>query len=482
MNTTLNCASGTLAAYVPSVERPWDSRRAMHLLRRMAFNISPQQLEQALNSSPSNLVDSIIDQCLNQELPAPPEWASWTENDYTDINVQREEQYKEWSCQWITDMIKGGFKEKLELFWSNHFVTKYEVYNCTPQMFHYHMVLKKHALGNFKDFVEIMGKSPAMLVFLNGVQNTRIEPNENFARELYELFTLGRDNGYTQQDIEETARALTGWVGYFAYCGPIGFVQEYHDTGEKTIFGRTGNWGYGQVYDILFEERGDQIAQYICSKIYQHFVHPEVDEFIVSEMAKTFKDNNFELAPVFRQLFKSEHFFDDFIIGTQVKSPIDTFIGFIRQGNFSYNEELITGVLFYSFLMGQHLFNPIDVAGWQGNRNWVNNNTITLRWQALELYLYYIYEYTPEEYRQFILGLISETTDPEEATRVIIDHILPNGLQHDEDYLRATQVFKHEIPQNYFDNDLWNLSWDTIPAQVALLLQHVIKLPEYQLQ
>ncbi len=482
MKITLNCASGTLAPYVPSEEHPWDNRRILHLLRRTAFNLPTTQLQEARQASPAAVVDWIIDQILEQPLPDPPAWADWTINDYTDIVVQREEQYKEWSCQWLARMISGGFREKLELFWHNHFVTRYEAYECTTHMYHYHRVLQEHALGNFKTFVKEMGKTPAMLVFLNGVENTRFKANENYARELFELFTLGQDKGYTQGDIEEAARALTGWVGYFTGCGPIGFVEEYFDKGEKTIFGRTGNWDYDDVHDILFEERADLIATHICTQIYQHFVHPQVDEFIVGQMADTFKQNDFELAPVFRQLFKSEHFFDEYIIGTQIKSPVDFFIGFIRSGAFTINEELLTGILYYSFLMGQHLFNPVDVAGWPGNRSWVNNNSITLRWQSMEIYIYYLFQYYPDELKRFLINLIEATTDPEEATRAIVDTMLPNGLHSELEYQRATQVFKHEIPQNYFDNGLWNLNWDTVPAQVALLMNHVVQLPEYQLQ
>jgi len=482
MKTMLNCASGTLAPYQPSEANPWDRRRALHLLRRMAFNVTPRQLDEALKVHPADLVDWLIDQSINQALSEPPVWANWTENDYTDLNKQREEQYKEWTCGWLVSMIQGGLREKMELFWHNHFVTRFEAYLCTPQMYQYHRVLQENALGNFKTFVKAIGVTPAMLIFLNGVQNTKIDPNENYARELFELFTLGQDNGYTQMDIEEAARALTGWVGYVSFCGPIGFVDVYHDKGEKTIFGQTGHWGYDELHDILFDQRRDEIATFICTKIYEHFVHPEVDEFIVAGLADTFKNNNFELVPVLRQLFRSEHFFDEYIIGTQIKSPVDYFIGFIRKGGFSLNEELLTGILYYSFLMGQHLFNPVDVAGWPGNRSWVNNNTITLRWQSLELYLYFLYENQPEQLRSFLTGLIEATTDPAEATRAIVDYMLPNGLLHDKDYERATQVFKHQIPQNYFDNDLWNLNWDTIPAQVALLMNHVVQLPEYQLQ
>ena len=349
-------------------------------------------------------------------------------------------------------------------------------------MYQYHKVLQENALGNFKDFVNEIGRTPAMLFFLNGVQNTNLSPNENYARELYELFTLGQDNGYTQMDITETARALTGWVGTFSFCGPVGFVQEYFDNGEKTIFGQTGNWNYNDVHDILFEQRTQSIAYFICEKIYKAFVHPDPAPEIIEALASTFIENNFDLAPVFRQLFKSEHFFDDFIIGTQVKSPVDFYLNFIKDAGIPFNDELLEAVTYYTFIMGQELFNPVDVAGWPGNRAWINNNTLTGRWQTIDYLLFYMYENTPNLLVDFAKYVSDNSSDPSVVTQQIVDHFVPNGLNTITAYERATDVFKWEVPQNYYDLEVWNLDWDTIPAQVVLLFQHISRLPEFQLQ
>lgn len=482
MKTLTSCVNGTLQAFVPSAEQPWNETRALHLLRRLAFGATPSQVQEILKLSPSQAVDFIIDQATSQALLPEPEWAYWTESDYTNLNEEREQQYREWLLTWSTSMIQNGFKEKMELFWSNHFVTQYETYLCTPWLYQYHKVIQENALGNFKSFTKAIGITPAMLVYLNGVQNSRIQPNENYARELYELFTLGRDNGYSQTDIEETARALTGWVGYTSFCGPINFVAFHHDNEQKTIFGQTGNYGYDEVHDLLFEERKEQIAKYICEKLYKAFVQPEPDTLIIEGLAVSFLASDFELAPVLKQLFKSEHFFDDKILGVQIKSPIEYFMQFVKSGEFSYNEEILEGIVYYSFLIGQQLFNPTDVAGWPGDKAWVNNNTITTRWQGLQFFLFYLYESKPEELSTLAFQLVGATTDPALATQVIVDYFLPNGLQRQEDYDRATSVFKHEIPQNYFDENSWNLEWDTVPAQVALLINHIIQLPEFQLQ
>ena len=241
--TVTNCAMGTIDVYVPSIEKPWDNNRVLHLYRRLGFGASPEMVEEALNQQPADLIDSLIDEAISLPLSPEPEWADWNENDYDDFFPQRQEQYVNWMHQWMEDMVTNGLRDKLALFWHNHYVTKFDSYLCPSYMYKYHKVLQENALGNFKAFTKAIGQTPAMRHFLNGVQNTNISPNENYARELYELFTLGQDNGYTQQDITETARALTGWVGGFIFCGPVGFLPEYFDDGEKTIFGQIGNWG-----------------------------------------------------------------------------------------------------------------------------------------------------------------------------------------------------------------------------------------------
>mgnify|MGYP006266638381 CR=1 FL=1 len=479
-----NCAQGSLAPFQPSDMRPWNAFRARHLLRRMGFGASPEQVRSALELEPGALVDTLIDQAMDMALPPEPEWAYWSVEDYEEEEALQMAgmQARDWMMRWFRDMAAKGFREKLSLFWHNHFVTRLDDYFCPSYLYQYHRLLQEYCLGNFKSFTHAMGTTPAMLVFLNGVQNTRFEPNENYARELYELFTLGQDNGYTQQDIEETARALTGWVDRRLICGPIEYAEFFHDTGEKTIFGRTGNWGYDEVHDILFAERAEEISVFICDKIYRHFVHPQTEDAIVGELAQTFRDNNFELAPVFRQLFKSEHFFDPYIPGTQVRSPLDSFVGFLRDGGFSTeSDELTLAFIFVAGQQGQRIFDPVDVAGWPGNRAWLNTNTITLRWQSMELYVYWLVENYPERLREVAKLVSNDSNDPAIVAKALADHFISQGLSSPEAYQAATDAFKSEVPQNYFDDGAWNLDWDIAPFQIGLLLQFLIQQPDFQL-
>jgi len=483
MISPANCATGTLAPFEPSDATPWSEARVLHLYRRLGFGATPDEVATGLAESPAALVSRLLDSARHMPPSSPPEWAFWTLPEYEDFGVQQREQFIEWTLRWVQDMAAGGIREKLALFWHNHFVTRFQVYLCPSHLYQYHVLLQAHALGNFRTFVYEMGRTPAMLVFLNGVQNTRQDPNENYARELYELFTLGRDNGYTQADVTETARALTGWVGLETFCGAVNFVEIAHDSGPKTVFGRTGNWGYDEVHTLLFEERGELIARYICGKLYRHFVHPEADEAIVAGLAATLLAHDFELAPVFLQLFQSEHFFAEAVISAIVQSPLDRMLSFIREGGFPQNEQLLEAVTFQAYQQGHTLFDPVDVAGWPGNRSWITNNTLSSRWQTLRYYLYYVFENHPAYLIDLARRLAgAEADDPAKVTRAIVDYFLPRGLQRIEDYRRATDVFKYEIPQNYFDEGLWNLYWeDTVPAQTALLLDHIIRLPEFQL-
>ncbi len=474
----LNCATGTLEPYTGT----WSKRQVMHLHRRMGFGLKPDQIQEALGKPPSQVVDELIDEALAMPLAPEPEWGYWTIDDYDDIITQRFEQINDWIVRWLRDMYNNGLREKLALFWHNHFVTSLVSYQCPSHMYQYHKLLQQYALGNFKALTTEMGKTPAMLVYLNGVENNRFSPNENYARELYELFTLGADNGYTQEDIEETARALTGWNGYFTACGSIDFLPTLFDGGQKTIFGQTGNWGYEEVHDILFAERAQQVAEHICGKLYRFFVHPETDEAIVAGLAQTFVNNNFELAPVLRQLFKSAHFFDEYVIGTQVKSPVEFFLSYFNDAGIPFDSDPVIQVVgFYIFDSGQQLFSPPDVAGWPGNRNWIDSNAITSRWQYGELFNGYVLNTFPELLRNLAKVLSNDANDPYLVAQSVLDHFLPNGMQDLMAYEEATDIFKEPVPQNYYDTGAWNLNWDTAPLQVFNLLNYLIRVPEFQL-
>ncbi len=478
--TSSNCAIGSLTPYQASETNPWDRKKIKHLIRRLGFGASHTQIEAAMNANPLVLIDQIIDGAINESLFETPVWKDWTVAEYEVNTDVVQEHIVEWTTLWVEGMAANSFRERLALFWHNHFVTELETYVCPPQMYTYHKLLQEHALGNFKTFTYEMGKTPAMLVYLNGIQNNKDEPNENYARELYELFTLGQDKGYTQTDIAETARALTGWVVPVG-CSESIFFPPIHDNGQKTIFGQTGNWGYDELHSILFEQRADEVAQHICTKIYKHFVGIEVNEEIVDGLAETFKDNDFELAPVFRQLFKSEHFFDEANIGTYIKSPLVHLIGFLNDTGFTYNTDIIQFLGYGAGGLGQMIFNPVDVAGWLGDKNWITTATLTGRWQYIQAYVGYVYETYPTELVGFAKTLSGNSNDPALISRKIVDHFLVNGLQTEAEYEAATAVFKFEVPQNYFDDGTWNLDWPYVDAMVTVLLFHIAQLPEFQL-
>ncbi len=485
------CAVESLDKYVPSMQEPWNEQRIKHLYRRLSYGAALSDITTAKNKTPEQLVDELIDGAMTAPFPAKPTWATWNYRDFEAQAATDEERDDlvnqaifDWMRTWIQDMRQYDTRGKFLLFWHNHFVTQLDSYFFPRYLYENHQLLQTMVFGNFKDFLHEMGKNTAMLLFLNGVESTKYEPNENYARELYELFALGRDNGYTQNDIEETARALTGWNGIDIWGEPITFVEEYADKGEKTIFGQTGNWGYDDVTNILFRERKDQIAQFICQKIYVAFVNPQPNEFIITQLAETFKSNDWEIAPVLKQLFKSEHFFDTKNIGIQVKSPYELFLNFYKEVDFDLiDDEVLEGLNYFTGMLGQELANPIDVAGWQGNRTWLDTARLTGRWRTLGWTVYGVMDRQPERLTNLAIALTgnASTNDPALVTQKVVNYFLPNELHTPEIYERATEVFKVDIPSNYFEDGSWNLNWGTIPWQMTSLLQYLIKIPEFQL-
>ncbi len=176
-----NCAVSSIAPYQPDAANPWNERRVAHLYRRLGFGATYADIQAGLNLSPSALVDQLIDAAAALPSPTPPYWANWTMEDYEASGEESFFHYLELSNQWIRDMIEEGIRAKMALFWHGHFVTSLEVYNCTSFLWKYHVLLQDHAFGNFRTFVEEIGKTPAMLVYLNGNVNLVGEPNENYA-------------------------------------------------------------------------------------------------------------------------------------------------------------------------------------------------------------------------------------------------------------------------------------------------------------
>ena len=477
------CNTSSLSVFIPTASQPWNKQRVQHFYRRLGFGATDLEITQALAMTPANFVEQVINNTIALGTITPPSWQNMVYSDYADPENEIPIQHEELLLNWEHDMLSDSVRGRFTLFWSNHFVTRLEDYWCPSWMINYYTTIQQYAFGNFKEFVRAIGLTPAMIVFLNSYENTATEPNENYARELYELFTLGVNNNYAQTDIVETARALTGFTNYTEFCAPITFNNADFDSGPKTIFGQTNTFDYNGVVDNLFAERANEIGTFICTKLYKYFVSPEVDNAIVTNLVSTFINNNFELAPVYKQLFKSEHFFNETVFGTIIKSPYDSFMCFINETSFSVTDDFLLNIVWYNSQIGQELLGPPDVSGWQGNHDWINSSTLIGRWQLFLWYLWDLADTTPEALRVFVIRICgSSETDPAIVTQKIVDHLLPNGLQTPADYAAATDVLKDEVPQNYYDNNLWNLQWDTIPYQILVLLLYISKQPEFQLK
>ena len=494
MEYFINCNTSSLAQY----NTPLDRTRVEHLYRRLGFSASVQTVNAAIGQSADALVDTLINEAINVAPIPAPEWADWTNANYPeddDLRRQlRRAQKEEFTTTYGNALLNNNLRDRLSFFWSNHFVTEYDIYDCNSFLYYYVNCLQRNAIGNFRTFVSEIGLTSAMLRYLDGAFNRRNRPNENYARELYELFTLGEGNGYTEDDIVETSKALTGYTerGEIG-CTQITFDPEEFNTENKTIFGQTGNWGYDDVIDILFAQKEDLIANFICMKLYEFFVHPDSSDVssnapqIISGLAATFIANNFELAPVLTQLFKSEHFFDETAIGVIIKSPFDLYLNFIKETNFTYNDGLVINTIDAAIMIGQQLFDPVDVAGWQRDRQWINTNYMIGRWLSMETFVQLFYQADTEQFRTLGIQATGPTgateSDPDVVARAIIDKFLPKGLLTEADYAVAIAAFREPYEDNnVYETGTWNMMLDDADSQVYLLLLHLVKEPEFQLK
>jgi uncharacterized protein (DUF1800 family) len=478
--------AGALDAYVPSADKPWNAQRVAHVYRRLGFGATVQQIQQGLSMTPGELIDQLLDTAANLGTPDPPYWSAYTYDDYAadpdQIFVHRAELVR----RWMGEMIDEGIRAKFSLFWHNHFVTELDVYDCNNYLWDYFSMIHEYAFGNFRTFTREMGKNAAMLVYLNGNLNIADEPNENYARELMELFTMGESNGYTQVDIVNMARALTGWQAQMYECGVPYYNPALHDNGSKTIFGQTQNFTFTNAHNLIFSARAEQTSRFIAGKIYKYFVYNKADNAVIEEMATTFKNNNWELLPMLKQLFKSEHFFDDKLFNAHLRDPLESMLPILKSAGVSSTQVTNTdwwdAMRYWSYQLGQDLFNPPNVAGWKGHRTWINESTLTTRWTYSAYVSYFLTQEEPmrEQLRQLAITLTNDSNNPAVITAALIQHFTGQNLE--PVYLQAAIIyFKAGIPENYFQDGSWNLYWDEAPYQIVNMLYFLVRLPEFQL-
>lgn len=294
-----------------------------------------------------------------------------------ELQKERVEEQARLNIAWLNKMSaeKGVLREKMTFFWHGHLVAR-SINASFSQS--YVNTIRKHALGKFGDLLLAVSKEPSMLQFLNNRQNRKRSPNENFARELMELFTLGRGN-YTEKDIKEVARAFTGWD--FDINGNFVFKEKQHDEGEKTVFGKKGYFKGEDIIQMILENR--QTAVFITTKIYQNFVNENVlttgHQKNIRDLAAKFYKNNYDIASLLENIYTSDWFYDPQNIGIHIKSPVELLVGLKRTMGLRFEEEQTN--LFIQRLLGQVLLYPPNVAGWPGGRNWIDSSSLLFRMQ-----------------------------------------------------------------------------------------------------
>lgn len=341
--------------------------------------ISPKQLYKALQkaSSKNPQYIDVADDYLKglfagiDEVGRQERRKEMTEDERKKVQQKNRESVRSLNLNWLDVFVRtdAQLREKMAFFWHGHFA-------CRNLNVFYQQglldVIRKNALGSFRDMLHGVSKTAAMLNFLNNQQNRKDHPNENFAREVMELFTLGRGN-YTENDIKEAARAFTGWTANLK--GEFTFRRFQHDYGTKTVLGKTGNFDGDEVLDILLSQK--QTAKFITQKIYRFFVNEKIDDEKVNWLADRFYQSTYDIGKLMEDIFTSDWFYDDKHIGAKIKSPIELVAGIQRMLPMKLeNPEALT---FLQRALGQMLFYPPNVAGWPGGKAWIDSSSLMLR-------------------------------------------------------------------------------------------------------
>ncbi|MBL8991106.1 MAG: DUF1800 domain-containing protein [Phycisphaerae bacterium] len=296
------------------------------------------------------------------------------------------EQVRAMQKWWLTRMIETPrpLEEKLTLLWHGHFATSFRTIEDSYHMYAQNNLLRKHAAGSFSDMLYGIIRDPAMIKYLDNDESRKGRPNENLARELMELFGLGVGN-YTEQDIKEGARALTG---YTFRDDEFVFERQNHDTGVKQLLGAKGGFNGEDFVRLILQQRA--CARFVATKLYRYLVHDyptgrkAVDEAaasVINQMADGIRRDNYAMGPTIRRLLSSQHFYDPAIRNEQIKSPIQLIVGAARSLNTPVRD--LDALLDAAKLMGQDIFFPPSVKGWDGGRSWINTATLFVRQNTL---------------------------------------------------------------------------------------------------
>lgn len=530
--TNRNLASGS-APYTGT----WGRTQVIHLLRRTMFGAAENDIQHFLGKSISDAVDELLTSPSTQ--PSPP-INNYNTPSSTDPNVaagqtwvnapddpnfggKRRYSLKAW---WTGQMINQGrsIHEKMVLFWHNHFATESNLYASPIAMYKQQQLLRNDALGNFKQMTRDITLDTAMLVYLNGYLNTKNAPDENYGRELQELFTLGKgpNSQYTESDVKEAAKVLTGWR-VNRNTSTTYFDANKHDTSNKTfssfynntvITGKSGATAGDDELDALLSMifNKEEVSKFMVRKLYKWFVYYDIDSTtetnVIEPLAQIFRQNNYDIKPVLLALFKSEHFYDPANMGALIKSPIDFSVGICRQFNVKFpdatdyvNQYYMWQTVYSTFvIMQQDLGDPPSVSGWPAyyqvpgfHELWINSDTLPKRNQISDVLAYVGFKRSgftliidPIEAAK----LTSKPEDPNVLVKELSEylHTLPISKTSSDTYKISTLLSGQN--SDHYWQDAWNLyladpnnatNKAIVTVRIQALLKGLMNLSEYQL-
>lgn len=448
---------------------PLNNRRTQvaHLLRRAGFGGTPQEIEQFAAMSHADAVDKL----LNFVADSPNSFNLQNRMAQANYNPSVEN-IQTW---WVDNMLTthNPLQEKMTLFWHSHFTTAYPKTGNPIMLIEQNQLFRTNAIGNFKELVKDISRNPAIIYYLDGEVNRKGKPNENYARELMELFTIGIGN-YTEQDVREAARAFTGWGmrgrSFF-------FDSSSHDNDTKTFMGQTGNFDGDDIIDIIMKQPAS--GQFIVTKLWNYFVYPNPDPSVMQKLTEIYYANNYELKPVLRAMFNSPEFLSAQAYRALVKSPTQFVVGAVRQlGIINPGSHVAKNIS----AIGQELFNPPTVKGWDSGVSWLNSalffnraNTANALVQARNGNSYF------NPYHLFKNVTLKSSSD-------VVNHLLNTLLDNQYHPDIQTALLGYFDPTNNFTISDLTLSNSTTSAKAQVLdtrlrglLHLILASPEYQL-
>jgi len=460
-------------------------REIQHFLLRTGFGQSPLEVKNLMGSSRASLVESAFSQAKSSAplnvIPNPLANGREASNlKVLRMILKSKKETERLNKAWIKRMAESDspLLEKMTFFWHDHFATSMSLaYLIQVQ----HNTIRKHALGNFRQMLHAMAKDPAMLLFLNGQQNRKGHPNENFAREVMELFTLGIGN-YSEKDVQEAARAFTGW--HVNRSGAFAFNEKDHDDGQKTVLGRTGRFRGEEILEMLLESR--TTARYICSKIYRFLVNNTESESFVNEMTDVFIRSGLDISAVVKHVLLSNEFYREENIGCRIASPVELLVRYLRVFRLKFKND--NQLLALQRSLSQVLFYPPNVSGWGSQRDWVDGTSLLLR-MRLPLLLLAEGEQLP-----------SAKSDPDMEEAEMVEETENRGawIKPESDWTGLESVLQgipsvrwpeiivsYLIQRDIAKNDLDLLTdqsgKESGPALMRALTMNTLTLPEFQL-